>query len=210
MNEALNANTVEFWSNTLWGLLFFGITAFAAVVVWRSVKVLRSPQRVQAKLALPLAIVERAVEDALQELVKCDRDDVGIEELPSGWMSFGKDDWVPTPAPDEPLFVSAFEHDVQAFLQIPPVDIAALGQDAFREYGTLVRSIRAWNERSGEQRHPKTLLPTILVAHHAVQNLGRLVEKTTLEAARREAQQRVLVGLLAPAHPHHPAGESDA
>lgn len=207
--DLLLSSVARLSSTTVWGLYFFMLTFSLAALCWFGIQVFRGPKHVHNRVARPLALVERAVQDALRELYRVEGAipySGSVNDANSQWaqlsspMFFSPSKLRPQPvAPSfSKLFVNAFEQDALDLASISTAEIASMGKSAPQEYATLVRSIRSWNQHSGEEGSANALLPTILIADQAARNLSRLVEKKAWESAKRNAEERVLMSLIAP------------
>jgi hypothetical protein len=156
-------------------LVWFGISLLAAALALVVIRRFFGARRTMRRMALSLAVCERALEDALGELVTADPEE---------------------PANDD-LFVSPFEPVVLRLLAIPEADIAALGKPAAELRARLSSCIRAWNAAAGRTGKRASLLPLVLEAHHVARQLAPFVEESSLSAARSVAKDRVLVALVA-------------
>lgn len=155
--------------------LWFGVAALAALVVLLVIRRFFGARRTMRRVALPLAICERAVEDALGELA--------------------------LPDEEEALFVSAFEPIVLRVASIPEAELCALGKPAAELGARLCACVAAWNAAAGRVERRAALLPLLLEAHHLARELVRFLAKDSLEVARAAARDRVLVALVAPPAP---------
>lgn len=129
-------------------------------------------RRTERALALPLALIERACTDAVEELVRA-------------------------AAQEKPLFVSPFDPTTYPIARVPKNAIAQLGDDAPEEHEKLVVAMQRWNAAAGTRSSVERLLPTLLVAHEAAQRLAKRIEGHALDLARQLAERRVLLGLVA-------------
>lgn len=160
--------------------VWFLSVVVAAGVVLEIIRWRFGPRRVRARLAYPLAVVERALEDALVELGPARRE----APNPVPWRGLGE------------VWVSPFEPFTERLLQVPEADLLSLGGRASEEHRRLSQAIRAWNAAAGRAEKATSLLPIILAAHRAARALAAHLEAAELERARSEANARVLVSLV--------------
>ncbi|MCP4501720.1 MAG: hypothetical protein GY822_17305 [Deltaproteobacteria bacterium] len=169
---------LETWTPASWAILFLMTTLAIAAGVWLGIRIYRGQRYVHQRVAMLLALVERAVQDALRELNRAEgATPYSSAHEPLRWDQLDARFFSPTPnvlesAPQNPtpfarLFINAFEQDALKLAAISDAEIASMGKSAAREYATLVRSIHSWNQLSVEEENANTLLPTILVADKA-------------------------------------------
>lgn len=161
--------------------LWFFLVALAAVVVLALIRRCYGPGRVRRRLAYPLAVIERALDDALSELLPARRD---APRLSGPWETLAE------------VWVNPFEPLTERLLKISEADLASLGHEASLEHRRLTDAIRAWNAAAGRVERPTSLLPIILTAHRAAGALCRHLEEDEIARARSEADARVLVSLV--------------
>lgn len=129
------------------------------------------------RVALSLAVCERALEDALGELA-----------LPRAAVGKGGGE----------VFISPFEPIVLRLSSIPEAELAALGKPAALLGRRLCACVATWNAAAGRTQTRASLLPLILEAHHVARELVAYVEEPSLSDARSRVRERVLVALVAP------------
>jgi hypothetical protein len=161
------------------GWLWFSTVLMAAAAVLLLIRRVVGPRRLKTRIAYPLAVAERAVADALDELMAAHR---------------ARDD----DGEDDAVFVNAFEPVVLRLAALHRAEVAALGREAALTHERLLLAIRTWNATAGQVERRESLLPTILLAHQAAQELSRHIEERQLSAARDEANHRVLHALVGP------------
>lgn len=158
-------------------LLWFVVSCVAAVSLLLVIRRFFGVRRTMKRMALSLAVCERALEDALGELVV-------LEPAKS--------------SDDADVFVSPFEPVVLRLLSIPEAELLALGKPAVELRWRLSRCIQTWNAAAGRTEKRASLLPLVLEAHHVARELVAFVEHSSLSDARVLVKDRVLVALVAP------------
>jgi hypothetical protein len=157
-----------------WFLLSLSAAAAVLVVIRRFFDV----GRVRRRIAFPLAVAERALEDALGELA--------AEGTAAG------------------LFVSPFEAVVSHLARPSEAELCSLGGQAADGRRRLLEAVQAWNAGAGGEREAAALLPLLLSAHKAARELAAHVEGERLQEARASAEGRVLVALVGRSSPPPP------
>lgn len=155
--------------------MWFGVALLAAVVVLLVIRRYFGVRRTMRRVALPLAVCERALEDALGELA--------------------------LPDEDAELFVSPFEPIVERLARIPEAELYALGKPAVALGRRLAAVVAAWNAAAGRVEKRAALLPLVLEAHLVARELVTFLAADSLEGARSIARDRVLVALVGPPGP---------
>lgn len=159
-------------------LTWFLLVVTAAGVSLLTIRRFFGARRAMRRMALSLAVCERALEDALGELAV---------EAPGKQRE----------APGE-VTVSSFDPAVMRLLSVPEAELYALGPRAVFARQRLVRCIQSWNAVAGRTERRSSLLPLALEAHHLARELLAEVEAGPLEDARARARGRVLFALVSP------------
>lgn len=166
------------------------LCALALLTALGGVKRRAGASRTEKQIALPLAMIERACTDAVAELCKAAVNDrkaeLNVDELED-----------PPPIEKAELYVSPFDPATSPVASLKPGDLRALGGDAKAQHKKLVAAMRQWNAAAGTKGPVDRLLPAILVAHEAAQKLAQKLQAHVLDLARRAAEQRVLISLVA-------------
>lgn len=157
--------------------VWFGVSMLAAVLVLLFIRRCFGARRTMRRMALSLAVCERALEDALGELAE------------GGRPSEGE------------VFVSPFEPVVLRLAQIPEAELMALGKPAAALGQRLCRCVSTWNAAAGRVEKRAALLPLLLEAHHVARELVSFLEEDSLHGARSAVRDRVLVALVGPPDP---------
>lgn len=159
--------------------VWFGVSVLAAVLVLLVIRRFFGARRTMRRVALSLAVCERALEDALGELSLDER-------------------------AEEAVFVSPFEPVVQRLAQIPDAELCALGKPAAELGRRLSACVSTWNAAAGRVEKRAALLPLLLEAHYVARELVTFLEEDSLDGARSAVRDRVLVALVAPSTPQTP------
>lgn len=157
-------------------LLWFVVSALGAGLVLVLIRRFFGARRTMRKMALSLAVCERALDDALGELSL-------------------------TRAGAAEVFVSPFEPVVQRLARIPEAELCALGKPAAELGRRLCLCVSAWNAAAGRVEKRAALLPLLLEAHQVARELVPYLEEESLEGARSAVRDRVLVALVGPPEP---------
>lgn len=157
-------------------VVWFGVSLLAAVLVLLVIRRFFGARRTMKRVALSLAVCERALEDALGELSLVGDDAAAV-------------------------FVSPFEPVVERLARIPEADLCALGMPAAALGRRLSTCVSAWNAAAGRVETRAALLPLLLETHHLARELVACLEEESLRGARSAVRDRVLVALVAPRTP---------
>ncbi len=163
-----------------WSGVWFVVSMLAGGLVLLVIRRFFGTRRTMKRVALSLAVCERALEDALAEL--------SLSEA-----AFAGD--------AGQVFVSPFEPVVQRLSRIPAAELCALGKPAAELGRRLAICVETWDAAAGRTQQRAALLPLMLEAHHLARELVRFVEEDSLLSARLEVKARVLVALVAPPDP---------
>lgn len=161
-------------------VVWFGVSLAGAVLVLLVIRRFFGARRTMKRMALSLAVCERALEDALGELA-------------STRPARGSD--------GDDVFVSPFEPIVLRLSSIPHAELLALGKPAAELGRRLCACVQTWNAAAGRSEKRSSLLPLILEAHHVARELVAYIEEPSLSDARTAVRERVLVALVAPKDP---------
>jgi hypothetical protein len=149
--------------------VWFGMVLAAAFALSVFIRRRYSPRRTRRRLLVPVALVERACVDALEEL----RGD------------------------GESVFTSTFEPACAELSRISWADVAALGPQAAASHRVLVRVVDHWNANAGSLRASEDVAPLLSAGRQAAAGLMGSMPVVEVEATRGVLDGQMLRSIVA-------------
>jgi hypothetical protein len=173
--------------------VWFGAVFVLGVITLGVIRLRFGPRHVRKKLAFPVAVAERTLADALQDLA-----DRGASSEDFRVLRVRDDGFLHDESGE--VLVNPFDPLMERLARVSVADLASLGRDAAREHETLVEAVRTWNAAAGRIAPVEALLPTVLAGYHAARQLGGRLG-TEADDARSAAEHRMIFGLVGEPNP---------